>query len=115
MTFGRFNQRALAALAPVSYTHLDVYKRQEIDQEFFDKIYEPGTVSSEEEFRAKIKANIEENLISDSDYKFGVDAQKALLEKYTNLVSVSYTHLDAYKRQQLLRHLPATTERCFVS
>lgn len=62
------------------------YHESEIDQEFFDKIYEPGTVSSEEEFRAKIKANIEENLISDSDYKFGVDAQKALLEKYNNLV-----------------------------
>lgn len=62
------------------------YHESEIDQEFFDKIYEPGTVTTEEEFRAKIKANIEENLVSDSDYKFGVDAQKALLEKYNNLV-----------------------------
>ncbi len=62
------------------------YHESEIDQEFFDKMYEPGTVTTEEEFRAKIKSNIEENLISDSDYKFGVDAQKALLEKYNNLV-----------------------------
>lgn len=61
------------------------YHESEIDQEFFDKMYEPGTVTTEEEFRAKIKANIEENLVSDSDYKFGVDAQKVLLEKYNNL------------------------------
>ena len=62
------------------------YHESEIDQEFFDKIYEPGTVTTEEEFRAKIKTNIEESLISDSDYKFGVDAQKVLLEKYKDLV-----------------------------
>lgn len=62
------------------------YHESEIDQEFFDKIYEAGTVTSEEEFRAKIKVNIEENLTSDSDYKFGVDARKALLEKYNDLV-----------------------------
>jgi trigger factor len=43
-------------------------------------------VTSEEEFRSKIKENIRENLAADSDYKFGVDAQKALVSKYNDLV-----------------------------
>ncbi len=73
------------------------YHESEIDQEFFDKIYEPGTVTTEEEFRARIKANIEENLASDSDYKFGVDAQKALLEKYNYL-----TFPDAFLKRWVL-------------
>ena len=62
------------------------YHESEIDQELFDKVYGEGTVTSEEEFRTKIKENIQENLTSDSEYKFGVDAQKMLVEKYNELV-----------------------------
>ena len=62
------------------------YHESEIDQELFDKVYGEGTVTSEEEFRTKIKENIQENLAADSDYKFGVDAQKMLVEKYNDLV-----------------------------
>ena len=73
------------------------YHESEIDQEFFDKMYEPGTVTTEEEFRSRIKANIEENLISDSDYKFGLDVKKALIEKYNNL-----TFPDAFLKRWVL-------------
>ena len=62
------------------------YHESEIDQELFDKVYGEGVVKSEEEFRAKVKENIQENLISDSEYKFGIDAQKMLVEKFNNLV-----------------------------
>jgi trigger factor len=41
---------------------------------------------SEEEFRAKIKESIQESLIGDSEYKFGVDAREVLLAKFDNLV-----------------------------
>ncbi len=61
------------------------YHESEIDQELFDKVYGEGVVSSVEEFRAKIKENIQENLTSDSEYKFGVDAQEMLIAKYNNL------------------------------
>lgn len=62
------------------------YHESEINQELFDKVYGEGAVTSEEEFRAKIKENIQENLAADSDYKFGVDAQKALVDKYNDLI-----------------------------
>jgi trigger factor len=62
------------------------YHESEIDQELFDKVYGEGTVTSEEEFRTKIKESIQENLAADSEYKFGVDAQKMLVDKYNDLV-----------------------------
>jgi len=61
------------------------YHESAIDQELFDKVYGEGVVSSEEEFRAKIKENIQENLVSDSEYKFGVDAQEMLVAKFDGL------------------------------
>jgi len=61
------------------------YHESEIDQDLFDKVYGEGVVSSVEEFRTKIKENIQENLTSDSEYKFGVDAQEMLIAKYNNL------------------------------
>ena len=62
------------------------YHESAIDQELFDKVYGEGVVTSEEEFKAKIKANIQESLQGDSDYKFGIDARDMLLAKYDNLV-----------------------------
>jgi len=62
------------------------YHESEINQELFDKVYGDGAVSSEEEFRAKIKESIQENLMADSEYKFGVDAQAMLVEKFNDLV-----------------------------
>jgi trigger factor len=61
------------------------YHASEINQELFDKVYGEGTVSSKEEFRAKIKENIQENLIADSEYKFGIDAHDMLVAKFNNL------------------------------
>ena len=62
------------------------YHESAIDQELFDKVYGEGVVTSEEEFKAKIKANIQESLQGDSDYKFGIAARDMLLAKYDNLV-----------------------------
>jgi len=62
------------------------YHESEINQELFDKVYGEGVVSTEEEFRAKIKENIQENLTGDSEYKFGLDAQAMLVAKFDNLV-----------------------------
>lgn len=61
------------------------YQESEINQELFDKVYGEGVVSSEEEFRAKVKESIQENLISDSDYKFTIDAKDALVAKFEGL------------------------------
>ena len=61
------------------------YTESEINQELFDKVYGEGVVTSEEVFRAKIKENIQESLVTDSDYKFGIDAREVLVGKYDDL------------------------------
>ena len=61
------------------------YHESAIDQEMFDKVYGEGVVANEEEFRAKIKENIQENLVADSEYKFGLDAQEVLVAKFDGL------------------------------
>ncbi|MCE1155621.1 MAG: trigger factor [Bacteroidales bacterium] len=62
------------------------YHEAEVNQELFDKVYGDGVVTSEEEFIARIKATIEEQLQQDSNYKFGIDAREALIKKYNDLV-----------------------------
>ena len=57
------------------------YYEAEVNQELFDKVYGEGIVKSEEEFHNKIKESIQENLQSDSDYKFALDAREMLVKK----------------------------------
>lgn len=61
------------------------YHEAEIDQDLFDKVYGEGVVKSAEEFTEKIKANIQETLAQDSEYKFGIDAREVLVKKYDAL------------------------------
>ncbi|MDR2622339.1 MAG: trigger factor [Dysgonamonadaceae bacterium] len=62
------------------------YKEAEINQELFDKLFEPGTVTTEEAFREKIKEIVSQQMIPDSDYKFLIDLRKYLEEKTGELV-----------------------------
>ncbi len=61
------------------------YHESEINQELFDKVYGEGIVSSEEEFKAKIKETIQETLVADSEYKFGMDAKEMLVAKFSDV------------------------------
>jgi trigger factor len=61
------------------------YHEAEVNQELFDKVYGEGVVTSEEDFKARIKANIEQTLAADSDYKFGIDAREMVLAKFDGL------------------------------
>jgi len=73
------------------------YHESEINQELFDKVYGEGVVTTEAEFRAKIKENIQESLVADTDYKFGVDAKEMLVAKFNNL-----TFPDAFLKRWVL-------------
>ena len=65
-------------MRPVSYTHLDVYKRQ------VDAV--TGTEAAVFEGQSGIEAGLADELINASDA----------------ISAVSYTHLDVYKRQEPL-------------
>ena len=73
------------------------YHESEINQELFDKVYGEGVVTTEAEFRAKIKENIQESLVADTDYKFGMDAKDMLVAKYNDL-----SFPDAFLKRWLL-------------
>ena len=76
-----------------------------VNQELFDKVFGEGAVKSEEEFKAKLKENIAENLAQDSNYKFGLDAREALVKKYKDL-----SFPDAFLKRWLLHTNKELTE-----
>ena len=72
-------------IAPVSYTHLDVYKRQEKGTVFLPQLLQAATAAQAafEAIKAKIAAS----------------GQAQGSKGKIVIATVSYTHLDVYKRQ----------------
>ena len=56
-----------------------------LTQELFDQVFGEGAVSSEEEFRGKIKEGIAAQFMADSNYKFLLDARTYLMNKVGKL------------------------------
>jgi len=61
------------------------YKKAEVNQELFDKVFDPGTINTEEAFREKVKEDLARQLVPESDYKFILDAMKLLEEKASDM------------------------------
>ena len=57
----------------------------ELSQEIYDQVFGEGTVNSEEEFRAKVKENLQAQFAPDSDYKFLLDVREYLTNKVGKL------------------------------
>ncbi len=66
-----------------SFTIIEVlrFEKAELNEDLFTKIYgEDCGISTEEEFKGKVKAEIEENFVHSSNYKFALDSRDALLK-----------------------------------
>ena len=66
-------------------TEITRYVPGPLNQELFDQVFPKGTVTSAEEFTAKVKEQIAEQFAKDSDYKFMLDARKYITEKIGKL------------------------------
>ncbi len=62
-------------------TELSKLEPTELNQELFDKVFGEGVVSSEKEFRAKIKEDAEQMFVGESDRKFLEDIRDVVLNK----------------------------------
>ncbi len=61
------------------------YKEAAIDQTLFDKAFPNAGIADEAAFRAKLAEGLKESYVSDSEYKFGIDAKNALVKKMDGL------------------------------
>jgi trigger factor len=58
------------------------FQKAELNQDLFNQIYgEESGITSEEEFKARIATELEENFVYSSDYKFSLDSHDALVKK----------------------------------
>ena len=62
------------------------YNESPVDQSLFDKVFGEGKVKDEKEFRALIAEGVKVSYVSDSDYKFGIDAKEVLVKKLDKVV-----------------------------
>ena len=96
---------------PVSYTHLDVYKRQPLYKSTPVKVYMTPEEADNLEEGAKLHLKYTMNGKLDVKVEYMFDEEKQETEVSfdsipavfpTPVGAVSYTHLDVYKRQGLL-------------
>lgn len=65
----------------ITITEITRHMPSAVDQTLFDKVYGEGAVKDEAEFRARVKAEIKENMDEDAKYKFGLDCKAAIMKK----------------------------------
>lgn len=64
----------------VDVSEITDYKAAELNEELFQKLYGEA-VTTEEQFKSKIKEEIAAALAYESDFRFSIDAKKAIMDK----------------------------------
>jgi len=66
-------------------TEISRFKKHDVNQELFDKVYGEGAVKDEKEFRSKIAEGLKNQLVGDQDYKFLLDVREHCEKKVGKL------------------------------
>ena len=66
-------------------TEITRYMPAELNQELFDQVFGEGQVKSEEEFRARVKAQLEAQFAEDSEFRFLIDVREYLEKRIGDL------------------------------
>jgi trigger factor len=82
------------------------YKKADMDQVFFDRIFGPDVVKNETEFREKIKVSLSEQYAPQTEYKFMKDVREMLTRKAGDITFAD----DILKRWLLLSDEKSTKE-----
>ena len=61
------------------------YVPGDLTQEIFDQVYGEGAVSSEEEFRVRVKEDLTKQFVPESDYKFLIDVREYVMNRIGEL------------------------------
>lgn len=69
----------------IAISEILIVKPAEHTQEFFDEVFGRDKVHNEEEYEAALKAMIAQEYSQYTDYRFSQDAQKQLMEKYSDM------------------------------
>ncbi|MFN8257905.1 MAG: trigger factor [Bacteroidales bacterium] len=83
MALGIEKEQAENLSSDFTYTIKEIteYKKGDLNEELFEKVFPGEEVKTEETFREKIKENIKNQSIKDSDYRFLLDARNLLIDK----------------------------------
>lgn len=87
-SFLKVDKEAVAGLTgdfSFEVSEISRHKNAELNQELFDKVFGEGVISSEEEFKNKIREALSEQFTPQSDYKFLLDARELLVQKVGEL------------------------------
>ena len=90
-----------------------VVKKAEHNQEFYDEIFGTGKINNEEEYFAKLKENISNQMKGDSNYRFTIDARKAIMDKVGSLELPAEFLKKWLLRQDDKKHTPETIDADF--
>ncbi|NCB18375.1 MAG: trigger factor [Bacteroidia bacterium] len=80
----KVKKEELEGLSPIYTVVIQEVKRfkdAEENQEFYDRVFGPGSVNSKDEFDAKITERMQGEYEQESDYRFMLDARDSLIEK----------------------------------
>lgn len=76
------NTRELHASYNLEIKDIKQFRPAQVNQELFDSAFGEGEITSEQEFRDRIKADLAQRFAINSDYKFLDDFKKQLMETY---------------------------------
>jgi trigger factor len=84
------NLATLGSMFSFTLNSVEKFEEAEINQALFDKVYGEGTVSTEEEFKNKVKEEISGALDSESGVKFRLDVRDKMLDKTSIELPVTF-------------------------
>lgn len=97
----------------ITISEIIVLKPAELNEEFFNNVFGKDTVKTEEEYFAKVKEMIANQLKNDSNYRFTVDAEE-VIKKHVGNMELPSAFLKKWLLKQDEKHNPETIDEEFA-